>query len=143
MQSKKAGDTTMFSETRATCSVRYNFLCTLREQAHARTTESSLFGLTTIPDRECSFQRVLGVSDYDVSFRKFINRLLPFAAELLHSDPLVQASGGPSHFLRFTSVRVRQLPHCHLHGVPVRGTSRFARGVTTFSSSIQSKSPSP
>lgn len=84
--------------------------------------------LAFLPDRERSFQCVLGVGDNNVSFRKLISRLLPCSAELLRCNLLIQASLGICQGCRFTSVRVGQLPHGHLHGVPAQSTSTWFRG---------------
>lgn len=95
-----------------------------------KNSRASFTGLLYMPDKQRSFQRILGVCDSNLSFRKTTNRRVPFGSKLLHRDSVVCASVGLFQFYRFRSIRVSELQHDHLHKIPVQVTIRIKRGVS-------------
>lgn len=90
------------------------------QEYHSRVAQQLLYiAFMYIPDRESSLQRVLGVSDRDVSFCKLVNCLLPFGAELLDRDTPVHTSLGLCLARRVSSTRMSQMLRCRLNGVSV------------------------
>lgn len=81
----------------------------------------------SVPDRESSLQRILGVSDIDTSPGQANNRLLPFGAEGFHRDPLIHACLPCCCSRRVFSVRLSHMLHHHLHGISGQASSTITR----------------